>query len=99
TIPQLRASIVSGAANKQLAELRHGSELMRRGILYAPDYVINAGGIIDIHHERIGFDRTILLRHLEGSHDTLLEIFERAERQARPTGEVADAIAEERFKR
>jgi leucine dehydrogenase len=99
TIPQLRASIVAGAANNQLAEVRHGSELMRRGILYAPDYVINAGGIIDIYHERIGFDRPALLRHLEGIHDTLLEIFERADKEARPTGEVADALAEERFKR
>lgn len=98
TIPQLRASIVAGAANNQLAEVRHGSELMRRGILYAPDYVINAGGIIDIYHERIGFDRPALLRHLEGIHDTLLEIFERADKEARPTGEVADALAEERFK-
>ena len=98
TIPQLRASIVAGAANNQLAEVRHGSELMRRGILYAPDYVINAGGIIDIYHERIGFDRAALLPHLEGIHDTLLEIFERADKEARPTGEVADAIAEERFK-
>ena len=99
TIPQLRASIVAGAANNQLAEVRHGSELMRRGILYAPDYVINAGGIIDIYHERIGFDRPALLRHLEGIHATLLEIFERADKEARPTGEVADALAEERFKR
>jgi leucine dehydrogenase len=98
TIPQLRACIVAGAANNQLAEVRHGSELMRRGILYAPDYVINAGGIIDIYHERIGFDRPALLRHLEGIHDTLLEIFERADKEARPTGEVADALAEERFK-
>jgi Glutamate dehydrogenase/leucine dehydrogenase len=99
TIPQLHASIVAGAANNQLAEVRHGSALMHRGILYAPDYVINAGGIIDIYHERIGFERAALLRHVEGIHDTLLEIFERADREARPTGEVADALAEERFKR
>jgi len=99
TIPQLRASIVAGAANNQLAEVRHGSALMRRAILYAPDYVINAGGIIDIYHERTGFNRPALLRHLEGIHDTLLEIFERADKEARPTGEVADALAEERFKR
>ena len=99
TIPQLKASIVAGAANNQLAEARHGVELMKRGILYAPDYVINAGGIIDVYHERIGFDRAVLLKHIEGIHDNLMEVFERAREEERPTGEVADAIAEERFKR
>ncbi len=99
TIPQLKAKIVAGAANNQLAEARHGLELMKRGILYAPDYVINAGGIIDVYHERIGFDRRALLEHIEGIHDNLMEVFERARKEERPTGEVADAIAEERFKR
>ena len=99
TIPQLKASIVAGAANNQLAEARHGVELMKRGILYAPDYVINAGGIIDVYHERIGFDRAALLKHIEGIHDNLMEVFERARAEERPTGEVADAIAEERFQR
>ena len=99
TIPQLKASIVAGAANNQLAEARHGLELMKRGILYAPDYVINAGGIIDVYHERIGFDRAVLLKHIEGIHDNLMEVFERAREEERPTGEVADAIAEERFQR
>ncbi len=99
TIPQLKAKIVAGAANNQLAEARHGLELMKRGILYAPDYVINAGGIIDVYHERIGFDRSALLKHIEGIHDNLMEVFERAREEERPTGEVADAIAEERFKR
>lgn len=99
TIPQLKASIVAGAANNQLAEPRHGVELMKRGILYAPDYVINAGGIIDVYHERIGFDRAALIKHIEGIEDNLMEIFERARKEERPTGEVADAIAEERFRR
>ncbi len=99
TIPQLKAKIVAGAANNQLAEARHGLELMKRGILYAPDYVINAGGIIDVYHERIGFDRSALLKHIEGIHDNLMEVFERARAEERPTGEVADAIAEERFQR
>ncbi|MDT3670632.1 MAG: Glu/Leu/Phe/Val dehydrogenase dimerization domain-containing protein [Aromatoleum sp.] len=100
TVPQLKAKIVAGAANNQLAEPRHGAVLMERGILYAPDYVINAGGIIDVYHERIGnFDPAALARHIEGIHDTLLEVFARARKEERPTGEVADAIAEERFKR
>ncbi|AWI75618.1 amino acid dehydrogenase [Parazoarcus communis] len=99
TIPQLKASIVAGASNNQLGESRHGLELMKRGILYAPDYVINAGGIIDVYHERIGFDRSALVGHVEGIYDNLMEVFERALKEARPTGEVADAIAEERFMR
>lgn len=99
TIPQLKARIVAGASNNQLAEARHGVELMKRGILYAPDYVINAGGIIDVYHERIGFNRAALIAHVEGIYDNLLEIFERARKEERPTGEVADAIAEERFGR
>ena len=99
TIPQLKASIVAGAANNQLAEARHGVQLMKRGILYAPDYVINAGGIIDVYHERIGFERAALIRHIEGIRDNLMEVFERAREEERPTAEVADAIAEERFRR
>ena len=99
TIPQLKVQIVAGASNNQLAEARHGLELMKRGILYAPDYVINAGGIIDVYHERIGFDRAALVKHVEGIHDNLMEVFERARKEERPTNEVADAIAEERFGR
>lgn len=99
TLPVLRASVVAGAANNQLAEPRHGEELRRRGILYAPDYVINAGGIIDIHHERTGFDRDRLVRHLDGIADTLAEVFARAEAEGLPTGEVADRMARERLGR
>jgi leucine dehydrogenase len=99
TIPQLKAKIVAGASNNQLAEPRHGVALMERGILYAPDYVINAGGIIDVYHERIGFERAALIKHIDGIYDNLMEIFERARKEERPTGEVADVIAEERFKR
>ncbi|MBI1905997.1 MAG: Glu/Leu/Phe/Val dehydrogenase [Rhodocyclales bacterium] len=99
TIPQLKARVVAGASNNQLAEARHGVELMKRGILYAPDYVINAGGIIDVYHERVGFDRVALIKHIDQIHDNLMEIFARARKEERPTGEVADAIAEERFTR
>jgi leucine dehydrogenase len=99
TIPQLKASIVAGASNNQLAEARHGVDLMNKGILYAPDYVINAGGIIDVYYERVGFDRDTLIRHIDGIYDNLLEIFARARKEERPTGEVADVIAEERFRR
>lgn len=98
TIPQLKASVIAGAANNQLAEPRHGEVLMARGILYAPDYVINAGGIIDVFHQRIGFDLERMQKHVGGIYETLIEVFERAQREERPTQEVADTIAEERFR-
>ncbi len=99
TLAQLRARVIAGAANNQLAEPRHGQALLERGILYAPDYVINAGGVIDIALERQGFDRDRLLRHLDGIRDTLLEIFQRAERERLPTSVVADRLAVERLGR
>ncbi len=99
TIPRLRAKIIAGASNNQLSEHRHGTELMERGILYAPDYVINAGGIIDVSYERGGtFDRDTAIKHIEGIYDTLIEIFDRAREDGLPTNLVADQVAEERFK-
>ncbi len=98
TIGQMRAPIVAGAANNQLAEARHGERLMERGILYAPDYVINAGGIIDVWYERQGrFDRTAMHRHVESIGATLDEIFARANAVGLPTNVIADQVAEERF--
>ena len=98
TLPRLKASIVAGAANNQLDQARHDAELKERGILYAPDYVVNAGGIIDVYYERVGFDREKLNQHVEGIESTLREIFERSDGEARPTGQIADTIAEERYK-
>ena len=96
-LTQLRAAVVAGAANNQLTQERHGGDLMNRGILYAPDYVINAGGIIDISLELSGFDRDELVRRLDGIYDTLMEVFERAANEQQPTAVIADHIAEERF--
>jgi len=98
TLPLLQAKIVAGSANNQLAEARHDAELMARGILYAPDYVINAGGIIDIHYQRNGYDADAAARHVEGIHDKLMDVFARAREQQRPTGETADRMAEQRFR-
>lgn len=98
TLSRLRAAVVAGAANNQLAEPRHGRSLMERGILYAPDYVINAGGIIDVSYERDGFDRDKLVHHLDGIGETLTEIFLRADAESLPTDVIADRIAEERFR-
>lgn len=100
TVPRLKAVVVAGAANNQLAEDRHGAELMRRGILYAPDYVINAGGVINVVHELDGqgYDRDKASEHVGRIHGTAMEIFERAAREGVPTNVAADRIAEERFR-
>lgn len=97
TIPRLRAKVVVGAANNQLAEDRHGQMLMERGILYAPDYVVNAGGIIDIAHEHEGAPWTRVRSHLERIGDTLQSIFERSAATGQPTSAVADQMARERL--
>lgn len=97
TIPRLQARIVAGAANNQLAEKRHGQALLERGILYAPDYVINAGGVIDVCYERSDMDPQQVMEQVDGIGDTLTEIFSRAEQQHKPTDVLADQLAEERF--
>jgi len=99
TLPQLKAGIVAGAANNQLALPRHGQALLDRGILYAPDYVINAGGIIEIYYEGADYDERKVRAHLDRIGQTLVTVFERAKQEKRPTGEIADRMAEERFRR
>ncbi len=94
TLPRLKATIIAGAANNQLAEDRHGAELARRGILYAPDYVINAGGVIEIGY---GDNDKEITHHVNGIGPTLLEIFTRADAEKLPTNHVANRIAEELF--
>lgn len=97
TIPRLQSAIVAGAANNQLAESRHGAALQRAGILYAPDYAINAGGIINISHEGPNYDRKRAFAHVARIHDTLLTVFARAEADGVATNEAADRIARDRI--
>ncbi len=97
TIPRLKAHIVAGSANNQLAEPRHAEALMARGILYTPDYALNAGGIILVSHEGPSFDREKAMHHVGRIYDTCLDIFKRAEREERTTAEIADRIAFERL--
>ena len=101
TIPRLKASIVAGSANNQLAEERHGEALRQAGILYAPDYAINAGGVIVIAHEtRPGspaYDEPLAMQHVDRIHETLLAIFERAEQDGVATSLAADRVAEDRL--
>ncbi|GAB4370080.1 MAG: Glu/Leu/Phe/Val dehydrogenase dimerization domain-containing protein [Kiloniellaceae bacterium] len=99
SLKQLKAKIVAGSANNQLAEARHGEALRQRGILYAPDYVINAGGVIVISHEGKDYDEAKAFAHVAQIHDTLLEIFRRADAQKVATSTAADRLAEERFRK
>lgn len=96
TIPNLKTTIVAGGANNQLANDSHGVRLMDRGILYAPDYVINAGGIINVSGETSGnYDLDSINAKVDNIYDTLIHIFERADAEKRPTNVVADEMAEE----
>lgn len=99
SLARLSCDIVAGAANNQLHEPRHGAALHARGILYAPDYVINAGGVINIAQELRpgGYDRTQALAQVANIETTLAEIFERSERERRPTDQIADEVAQERI--
>ena len=98
TIDQLRASIVAGSANNQLAEERHGRTLHQRNILYAPDYAINAGGVIWVSHEGPAFDAVAALAHVDRIEVTLAEIFARARKEGVPPEAAADLVAEDRFR-
>jgi leucine dehydrogenase len=98
TIPQIKAKLVAGAANNQLLEPRHGDLLQERGVLYAPDYAANAGGVINgCCREMLGWDIDKTLAKTDAIYDTLLTIFAIADREKIPTYQAADRLAEERF--
>jgi leucine dehydrogenase len=96
TITKLRTKIVAGAANNQLAQDKDGLMLHLAGVLYAPDYVINAGGIVSVAREYLGgASEAQVTAEIGGIPARLLEIFERARRENRPTNAVADQLARE----
>jgi leucine dehydrogenase len=98
SIPGLRTRIVAGAANNQLAQDADGAALQAAGILYAPDYVINAGGIISVSREyHGGATEAQVIADIQAIPARLTEIFERARRENRPTNQVADEMARERL--
>ncbi|MBL0103920.1 MAG: Glu/Leu/Phe/Val dehydrogenase [Bacteroidetes bacterium] len=97
-INRLKCGVVSGAANNQLADEKiHGEMLAAKGILYAPDFLINAGGLINVYSELHGYDRKHSLQHTEHIYDTTLEIFSKAVKENITTLEAAKKIAEERI--
>jgi leucine dehydrogenase len=97
TIPHLLATIVAGAANNQLLEPRHGDDLHARGILYAPDYAINAGGLVNVAQEVKGYDAKAARDKTLKIYDTIWDICERSKKLNAPTYKVADLMAEERL--
>jgi len=97
TIPRLKAKIVAGAANNQLAEPRNGDDLHQRGILYAPDYAINAGGLVNVAQEVTGYDAQISRERTLKIYDTILEIAERSTKLHSPTYRIADIMVEEKL--
>lgn len=99
TVERLKCSIVAGAANNQLAGEKAGGLLHARGVLYAPDYIINAGALINVADEIYGYDRERALRRTGAIKEVLLEVFARARQESIPTNEAADRFAEERIEK
>ncbi len=97
TIPKLRVEVIVGAANNQLLEDRHGTMLQERGITYAPDYVVNAGGVINVYSELAGWDRTRSLRKADEIYQTILGVFEIALADGVTPHVAADRLAERRI--
>lgn len=98
SIPELKAQVICGLANNQLAEPRHGADLARRGITYVPDYVVNAGGVMGA--STVIFttpSRADSMARIEGLDSTITRILDAAKQQGRPTHEIADEMAQARL--
>lgn len=97
TIDKLRCKAVAGSANNQLAEERHGDILHERGILYAPDYVINSGGLINVADELEGYHADRARQKVENIYNIMLNLYKVSEEQGIPTYQAADRMAEARI--
>lgn len=99
TIPQLKAKVIAGSANNQLQESRHGQLLHELGIVYAPDYVINAGGVINVADELYGYNRDRAMKRVETIYDSISKILTISKEQNVPTYLAANKLAEDRIAR
>lgn len=97
TISKLKTKVIAGAANNQLAESKHGQALKELGILYAPDFVINAGGLMNVYVELEGYTRERALQKTETIYDNLMGIYQNAKAEDIPTNIAADRFAEHRI--
>jgi leucine dehydrogenase len=96
SLPGFRCSIIAGGANNVLAESRHGEALSERGILYAPDYVINAGGLINVADELEGYNERRVTKRVMRIYDSVKKVTAIAKRDGVPTNVAADTLALER---
>jgi leucine dehydrogenase len=100
TIPRLKARVIAGAANNQLATAQDGARLFAANVLYAPDYVINAGGIISVGREFLGgATAKSIAQEIRRIPDRLITIFERSRADKRPTSDIADEMARQKIGR
>jgi leucine dehydrogenase len=97
TLPRLKCKVICGAANNQLANDQMGLEVAAKGILYAPDYAVNAGGLMNVSLEIDGYNRERAMRMMRTIYYNLGRIFEIAKRDGIPTNQAADRMAEERI--
>lgn len=98
TIEQLKATVIAGAANNQLAdEIKHGRMLKEKGIAYAPDFLINAGGIINVYAELEGYGKEEIRIKTENIYNTTLAIFELSKKENIATHKAAFNIAQQRI--
>ena len=97
TIERLKCKVVAGCANNQLAENRHGDILKEKGILYAPDYLINAGGLMNVSIEFEGWSEDKATRMVDTIYDTTLEIFRKSDKDDIPVHQATDLLAEQRI--
>lgn len=97
TLARLKVEVICGGANNQLAEERHGAQLEEQGLLYAPDYVVNGGGLINVYGEIEGWPMERAKRKAQEIFDTVLRIFDLAQKTKIPSYQAADRLAEERI--
>ncbi len=98
TIGRLKCTIICGSANNQLEEETiHGVNVMKKGILYAPDFVVNAGGLINVYNEFSGYNRERAMKQAEGIYDNVYKIFQISKEQNIPTYVAANQLAETRI--
>ncbi|HEY7605390.1 MAG TPA: Glu/Leu/Phe/Val dehydrogenase dimerization domain-containing protein [Actinomycetes bacterium] len=98
TLPELKCAAIAGSANNVLARDEHGYALRQMGILYAPDYVVNAGGLINVADELQGYSPDRAKTKVEGIYGAVRDIFHRAKAEGVPTSEAADRIAKDRMR-
>ncbi|WP_313894361.1 Glu/Leu/Phe/Val dehydrogenase [Psychrobacillus sp.] len=99
TIPQFKFKVIAGSSNNQLKDTKHGDLIHEMGIVYAPDYVINSGGVINVADELNGYNHDRAMKRVSGIYDTIEKIYAISKRHGIPTYVAADRLAEERIAR